>query len=140
MKMEISAGGVIYTQKGPKKIKILLLLDKNNNWTFPKGLIEKGEEKIEAARRETKEEVGLQRLKLGVALSPIKYWYKWKEQIVRKTVYYFLFEGDETEKLKPQEEEGIKEVKWVSLEKAFEIIGYPKTNEPILKEVKQQLL
>ncbi|MCL4382364.1 MAG: NUDIX domain-containing protein [Patescibacteria group bacterium] len=140
MKMEISAGGVIYTQKGPKKIKILLLLDKNNHWTFPKGLIEKGEEKIEAARRETKEEVGLQRLKMKVALSPIKYWYKWKEQIVRKTVYYFLFEGDETEKLKPQEEEGIKEVKWVSLEKTFEIIGYPKTNEPILKEVKQQLL
>ncbi len=140
MKMEISAGGVVYTQKGPKKIKILLLLDKNNHWTFPKGLIEKGEEKIEAAKRETEEEVGLKKLKLKFALTPIKYWYKWEEQIIRKTVSYFLFEGDETEKPKPQAEEGIKEAKWFPFEKALEIIGYPKTNKPILKEVKQRLL
>lgn len=138
MKTEISAGGVVYAQKGPK-IKILLLLDKNNNWTFPKGLIESGEEKVEAAKRETKEEVGLEKIKLKFALTPIKYWYKWEESIVRKTVYYFLFEGDETEKPKPQKEEGVRKVKWFSLKKAFAMIGYPKTNEPILKEVKQKL-
>ena len=37
----------------------MLLLRAFRNWDFPKGLIEPGEEPLDAARRETREETGL---------------------------------------------------------------------------------
>ena len=40
--------------------KVLLVYEKNGNfWGFPKGHMEKGENEIETALREVKEEVGL---------------------------------------------------------------------------------
>lgn len=138
MRTEISAGGVVYRQKG-KNYQILLLKDKNNNWTFPKGLIEDKEDKLGTAQREIGEEVGLKNVKFVSELSPIGYWYRWQKDLIKKTVYYFLFEAMENEKPKPQKEEGIKEVKWFTPEEALAIIGYPKTNKPILKEVIERL-
>ena len=38
----------------------LLVLRAYNNWDFPKGLVEKGEEQLDAARREVWEETGLE--------------------------------------------------------------------------------
>lgn len=134
MKTEISAGGVIYRKKG-KSWQILLLKDKNDHWTFPKGLIEEGEEKVKAAQREIGEEVGLKEIKLVADLTPIKYWYKWQSDLVRKTVYYFLFETEGNEETHPQEEEGITDVRWFSPTEALKEVGYRKTNEPILQEV-----
>ncbi|TSC54009.1 MAG: hypothetical protein LiPW16_199 [Microgenomates group bacterium LiPW_16] len=138
MKIEISAGGIVYRKKG-KACQILLLKDKNNNWTFPKGLIEDNEDKITTAQREIGEEVGLKNTKFISELPPIGYWYKWQKNLVKKTVYYFLFETTAEETPKPQKEEGISEVRWFTLQKALEVIGYRKTNEPVLKEVIKRL-
>lgn len=138
MKIEISAGGIVYRKKG-KACQILLLKDKNNNWTFPKGLIEDNEDKITTAQREIGEEVGLKNTKFISELPPIGYWYKWQKDLVKKTVYYFLFEAVGNEKPEPQKDEGIKEVKWFTPQKALAIIGYRKTNEPVLKEVIKRL-
>lgn len=139
---EISAGGVVYRKKG-KIFQILLLKDKNDNWTFPKGLIEDKEEKIATAQREISEEVGLKNIKFVSELLPIGYWYmqkhllrnKWQRNLIRKTVYYFLFKAIGNEEPKPQKEEGIKEVKWFNSDQALKVIGYRKTNEPVLREV-----
>ncbi len=138
MKTEISAGGVIYKRQNNIYL-ILILKDKNDNWTFPKGLIEKNESKETAAKREIAEEVGLKDIRLCDELSPIGYWYKWKEDIVKKKVFYFLFEDIGNEQPVPQNEEGIQEVKWVPLTKAKEIVGYPKTNKPVIEEVEEKL-
>ncbi len=135
---EISAGGVIFRRRG-KKFQILLLKDKNNNWTFPKGLIEKNEKEIAAAKREIAEEVGIKKIKYSRKLAPIGYYYKWQSDLVKKTVYYFLFETPGEDRLVPQKEEGIQEVKWLTPEKALSIVGYRKTNEPVLKEVMEKL-
>jgi len=138
MKTENSAGGIIFRQKG-KKLQILVLKDKNNHWSFPKGSIEENEDKQNTARREIVEEVGISRLYFITELSPISYWYKWQNDIIKKTVYYFLFKNVGKEVSKPQREEGIQDVKWINLDNASEIIGYPKTNRPILKEIKEKL-
>ncbi len=135
---EISAGGVIFKKSG-KKFQILLIKDKNNNWTFPKGLIEDKEKEITTAKREIAEEVGLKKIKYAGKLTPIGYYYKWQKDLIKKTVYYFLFENRGEEKLVPQKEEGIQDVKWFTPEKALKIIGYRKTNEPVLKEVIEKL-
>ena len=52
-----SAGAVVFRRTG-NGVK-LLLLRAYNNWDFPKGLVETGEEQLDAARREVKEETGL---------------------------------------------------------------------------------
>ena len=138
MVTEISAGGVIFRQKS-NKLQILVLKDKNNHWTFPKGAIEDDEDKKDAAQREIIEEVGITNLYFIIELTPISYWYKWQNNIIKKTVYYLLFKSIGKEIPKPQKEEGIQDVKWVNIDDAPEIIGYPKTNKPILEEVKKKL-
>lgn len=139
MKIEISSGGVVF-KKANGFFQVLLLKDKNKNWSFPKGLIEKGEDKLTAAKREIAEEIGLKKLKLICELAPIHYFYKWKNEIVKKTVYFFLFEELEEEKPLPQLEEGITEVKWFPMDEALKIIGYVKTNKAVLEETKKGLL
>ena len=133
MKTEISSGGVIFKKTG-KIFNILLILDKKNKWTFPKGLVEKGEDNVSAAKREISEEVGLKKIKLVDGLPTAHYIYTWRRNIVKKTVYYYLFNFTGEEKPIPQTEEGIKEAKWFTVDETLEIIGYPQTNKPILEE------
>ncbi len=137
MKTEISAGGAII-----KKInnlwQILLIRDTNNQWTFPKGLIEIGENPELAARREVAEEIGLTGLKLTKSLTPIHYSYM-RGELIEKTVNYFLFTLEAEQNLVPQAEEGITEGRWMDLEEAKKLIGYPDTNSQILKEVENYI-
>lgn len=133
MKTEVSSGGLVVKKQG-SSYQILLLKDKNEVWSFPKGLIEAGENNLQAAQREIGEETGIKSLKLIKDLSSIKYWYKWQGELVHKTVYFFLFETLGNEIAKPQTDEGISEVKWFTFDEVLKIIGYRKTNEKILKE------
>lgn len=133
MKVEISAGGVIFQVKN-KEPQILLIKDHNDKWTFPKGLIEDGENRVGTAKREIEEEVGLKKLKLVDQLSSIGYWYRLEGELIKKTVHYFLFQAQGGQKLVPQKEEGISQARWFALEKALEIVGYPKTGKKLIKE------
>jgi 8-oxo-dGTP pyrophosphatase MutT (NUDIX family) len=65
MQIGKSAGAVIFYRQPEGKIKYLLL-NKNENdyWNFPKGHIEKGENEIEALKREIKEETGISKIKI----------------------------------------------------------------------------
>lgn len=87
MNTEISAGAVIY-KKDP--LKYLIILDRNDNYAFPKGHIEEGETLKEAAKREIKEEVGL-----DVDIKEdfeYKIEYLINEGKTQKIVYYYLAE------------------------------------------------
>lgn len=138
MKIEISAGGVVFKLKNKKPL-ILLIKDHNDKWTFPKGLIENNEDKIATAKREIAEEVDVKKISLITSLSSVKYWYKWQGELVKKTVYYYLFETKGQEKLVPQEEEGISEAKWFTPEKALKIASYRKTGGALLKEAIEKI-
>ena len=133
MKFEHSAGGVIISNKSGQ-LQVLLLKDKGGKWTFPKGLVEKGENEVAAAKREIGEEVGIKRLKLLNKIRTIDYMYKWEGQFIKKTVTYYLFQNHGQKSLHPQHEEGIMAVKWYPLNEALKIIGYPRTNKLVLEE------
>ncbi len=137
MKTEISAGGIVVRKNG-KRWDVLLLKDMNNNWTFPKGLVEKGEEVLVAAKREMYEEVGIFDVSFIKELTSIRYMYQ-RNGLISKTVHYFLFLSDGKELLKGQKEEGISEVKWTPLQEAISLIGYPKTNKKLLEEAQEIL-
>lgn len=132
-KFEHSAGGVIY-RKTSRGIAILLLKDKNSKWSFPKGLIEEGEDEIKTAEREIEEEVGLRNLAFVETLDTIGYFYRFKNGLIRKKVDYFLFRYDGNQTPKPLLDEGISDVDWFTPQKALTIIGYAKTNKQILEK------
>ena len=50
------AGGVVINEAGD----VLLIRHRNGSWVFPKGHIESGESKVDAAVREVEEEAGVQ--------------------------------------------------------------------------------
>jgi 8-oxo-dGTP pyrophosphatase MutT (NUDIX family) len=137
MKTEISSGGIV-VRKIRNAWHVLILRDMSNNWTFPKGMIEEGESKKDAAVREIGEEVGLTKLKYINALSSIEYVYK-RGSLIHKTVHYFLLRAVGTEKIVCQTTEGIKEAKWVPFDQAIACIGYEKTNIPLLKKAQKLL-
>ena len=55
---ERSAGIILFRKEGNKKL-FLLLHYPSGHWDFVKGRIEKGEDEMQAAIRETREETGI---------------------------------------------------------------------------------
>ena len=91
---EISAGGVIYRPGDGGPDVCLIATQGGKALQLPKGLIERGEQPEEAARRELAEETGLQG-ELLQRLDRIEYWYVWDEDgervRIHKQVHFFLF-------------------------------------------------
>lgn len=137
MNREVSAGGIIVTKSG-RSWFVLLMKDMKGNWTFPKGKIEKGEAFEETAVREIEEEVGVRDLTKITELTPSEYWY-FRKGSIKKTVHYFLFQSETKQDTTVQEEEGISEAKWVTFAQAEKLLGYPDTNDALLREAKANL-
>lgn len=98
----------------------------DNFWAFPKGHVEGDETDIEAALRETKEEVGL-----DVEITdnkPVLNCYFLNDGAVYKRVLLFLAKpvGELPEKIITQEEE-VEEVRWLSLDEARELADFEAT-------------
>jgi 8-oxo-dGTP pyrophosphatase MutT (NUDIX family) len=60
MKKRHSAGGVVINPEG----KVLVVSQRGNSWSLPKGHIDPGEDALEAAIREIYEESGIRKLEL----------------------------------------------------------------------------
>ena len=89
-KTEKSAGCIIYKKSDAGYLYFLIVKDKaHNNWGFPKGHLEAGESDVDAALRETKEEVGLDVSIVDGFKETITYSL---ENNVTKSVVYFLAE------------------------------------------------
>ena len=103
-----AAGGVV--QNNEEKI---LFIHRLGKWDLPKGKIEKGESKENAAIREVEEECGIFDIKRKDFINSTYHIYTEKNgEKILKTTYWFemLYEG--TEAPKPQIEEGITEATW----------------------------
>ena len=140
MKFEFSAGGIVYKkikdpaspakrgeQKSKIKDKIFVLIcqhSQHHGWVFPKGLIGdhiKGENKEDTAIREVKEETGIE-AKIVEVLEPVTYWYVFKGQRIKKTVFYYIMEflkGD----IKNHDWE-MENVEWLEKEKVMDRLTY----------------
>ena len=130
MKMEFSAGGIVY-RKIEGKIEFALILDSYGKWTFPKGHIEKGEKPEEAACREINEEIGLSDLKILLLLDKIDYWFKFENNLIHKYVYFYLMEATKESILKPDPKE-TKGARWLSKEDSLKFLDYKQESEMLL--------
>lgn len=117
VRRHVSAGGVIFrVQEGLPEVA-LIGTRQGSIWGLPKGTVEPGEDPELTARREVREETGLD----GAVLAPlgsVQYWFYEKEARARvhKTVHFYLLEfaggrpGDHDQE--------VEEVRWVLLPEA----------------------
>lgn len=116
--MQMRAGSLVINQK-----KELLLIYRNGRWDFPKGKVEKNENKKTGALRETSEETGLELDKLSLQQPLKKTAHLLKQKKIRTKWYLVNYKGSK-QKLKPQKEEGIEKCIWVSQESLVHYIPY----------------
>ncbi len=119
----IDSYGIIPLIQDAQNWKVLLILHREgNHWGFPKGRPEPGEDSLQAATRELKEETGLiveEVLKQDPFIE--KYQFRHKSDTVVKTVHYFA--ARVSGELKFQEEE-IRDAKWVGLKEAVQYLTF----------------
>lgn len=106
-----AAGGLVYNEQG----KVLMIF-RRDFWDLPKGKIDPGESKEEAAVREVEEETGLKNIQLGSLLTETYHTYRTKKgnRILKRT-YWFRMDAPH-QKLIPQAEEDIEQAIWQDLD------------------------
>jgi len=134
MPVEKSAGAVVFRRN--KEIKYLLIQYGRGHWEFPRGLIEKGETLEQTARREIKEEVGIEDIKFIPGFKEwIKFFFKFKEKNVMK-IATFLLAQTKTKEVKLSYEH--KDYAWLDYEKALNQLTF-KNSKDILKKANDYL-
>jgi 8-oxo-dGTP pyrophosphatase MutT (NUDIX family) len=103
-------------------------------WGLPKGGVEPGESREEAALREVREETGIEAVVDG-DLGSIDYWFYSRESHVRihKTVHYFLMRasgGDVSD-----HDHEVREARWLTVSEALDLMSYPNEREIVRKAV-----
>lgn len=121
--------GVTYSKGEDGKIEYLILKRKKHwkGWEFPKGKIEKSERKIDAVKREIREETGLKILKIKSFKEKGNYLYKRRlkdrPRIVGQTYSLFAVQVKKGKiKLDKIEHNGHK---WVSFQEAEKKLTWP---------------
>jgi len=102
-----AAGGLVKNEKGD-----YLFIYRNDKWDLPKGKIEKDEKVKVAALREVEEECGIKVSKLGPKICKTYHAYISKGEVVLKKTHWFSMKYKGEDRLKPQIEEGITDVRW----------------------------
>lgn len=129
-KIIIAGGGLVFNEK-----KELLMIFRRGFWDLPKGKLDIGESIEDCAIREVKEETGIKKVELiqFIGKTYHKYFDQWlKEEVIKESVWYEM-KTTSTEKLIPQTEEDISEIKWMNekdMEKALQK-AYPSIIEII---------
>lgn len=119
---EVSAGGIVFRRFGGEA-RFLLIKDSYRRWGFPKGHLEDGESPAEAAQRETGEETGLVALVLHGPIRIIDWHFRFRGRYIHKFCHFFLFESAAADVV-PQQDEGITDFRWLTLEEALEQLSY----------------
>ena len=128
MKVEEESFGVIPLKQEDGIWHVLLILHQGGrHWAFPKGHGDPGETPIDSARRELREETGLDIQKI-LQEEPLmeRYQFYRKREIVIKTVHYFpaLVQGDHH-----LQAEEIRDAKWVPLKDAAQHLTFKESKD-----------
>lgn len=106
-KVIFAAGGVIFNTDDK-----LLMIKRLGKWDLPKGKMDEGESAEETALREVCEETGVCHAKISSPLDDTFHIYQLRGQYILKRTFWFRMISEGPEKIKPQTEEDILEVKW----------------------------
>ena len=127
---ETSAGGVVF-RRGDGAPLVLVIRDAYKNWGFPKGHLEEGEDAAAAAVREIGEETGLQDLVSHGRIRDIDWFFRFRGKLIHKTCTFFLFESPGGEAT-PQQDEGISDCRWLTIDDAMRTVSYANAREVLL--------
>ena len=103
-----AAGGVVENEK-----EELLLIFRRGKWDLPKGKLDKGETIEQCALREVMEETGLKEVELKKALTITYHTYDEFGKHILKDSHWYQMKITGQQKLTPQTEEDISEIKWI---------------------------
>jgi 8-oxo-dGTP diphosphatase len=125
---EVKAAGGVVWRRGEDGLEVALVhRPRYDDWSFPKGKLDRGESFQDGALREVAEEIGL-RCALGDELSPTAY----RDNKGRaKVVRYWLMEPLDGEF---ESNDEVDEMRWVSLADAEQLLSYDRDRE-LLREV-----
>jgi len=109
-----------------ERVEIALIsVGSEPRWQLPKGMLAPGESNADAARREVREEAGID-TELIAPLDQIEYWYYAHSQGRRirfhKIVHFFLFRylsGDPAD-----HDHEVNEARWVEIDQAFRQLNF----------------
>jgi 8-oxo-dGTP diphosphatase len=119
---DVSSGGVLFRRESGR-VEVVLIQTRVDRWQIPKGAIEEGETREQAARREVREETGIDGDVLE-HLETIEYWFTagTRRQKRHKSVHLFLLSfltGD----TKDHDDESI-DAKWFPIEEAAKKLSF----------------
>jgi len=120
-----AAGGLVKNDE-----KKILMIFRRGKWDLPKGKLDKGEKLEDCAVREVEEETGLKNVKLKAPLIVTYHVYHEGTKFILKESHWFTMKVSGKQKLIPQTEEDIFDIRWVDpndihsyLPKSFPLIG-----------------
>ncbi|TET06464.1 NUDIX domain-containing protein [Candidatus Dependentiae bacterium] len=134
MKRQFSAGIVSY-HKENDMLCYLLLYYFGGYWDFPKGKIEEGENKLQTALRELKEETGLDAQIVRGFEDHVEYFFRAEGELFFKTVFFFLGKVQIT-KISLSHEH--LDYGWFGYEQAYEQLTYQNSKD-VLERANQFL-
>lgn len=102
-----AAGGVV-----TKDDKVLFIY-RLGKWDLPKGKFEKGESPEACAVREVEEECAI-KIKLGPEICKTWHTYTHNRKSILKKTFWYAMENLDDKSMKPQVEEGIEDIRWLS--------------------------
>ncbi len=112
----ISAGGIVFCP-GTDEPRILMIADRQGRWSFPKGMVQGAEDPPAAARREVREETGIDGEILRL-LGETHYYYRQGGVLIDKTVFFFLIRAL-SQAITPQFSE-VADARWFPASEALE--------------------
>src|SRR3954471_10562178 len=110
----------------------ILMIFRRGKWDLPKGKLDKGEKIEDCAIREVKEETGLKNVKLNSPLLVTYHTYHEGTKFVLKESHWFSMTITGEQKLVPQTEEDIFDIKWID---QGEINSYLPKSFPLISDV-----
>ena len=111
-----TAGGLVENERGE-----YLMIFHRKRWSLPKGQVEWLEDPQEAAIREVKEETGLKEVELLEKMEKTYHTFRKGKKWIFKTTNWYKMRAESSEKLVPQTEEHITDIRWVNADNWPEI-------------------
>lgn len=133
---QLSAGGVVYRTNGSGVEVIIVQVVPELRWQLPKGVIDPGETREQAALREVREEAGVD-AEIVEFVETSEYWFTVRRdgelRRCHKFVHFFLMKylgGD----VRDHDHE-VAEARWVPIETALEMFTFDSDREVVRKAV-----